>query len=103
MTFLCCIIPFVTRKAFSDRFCSNFQGYFKADHLEFNFFNFFFKFYIFNDIKFYKVFSQFNDVCIIFYININSSMEKSQKLPGTNVPLYKNPAYSTVHTGTFLL
>ena len=24
-------------------------------------------------------------------------MEKSQKLPGTNVPLYKNPAYSTVH------
>ena len=22
-------------------------------------------------------------------------MEKSQKLPGTNVPLYKNPAFST--------
>ena len=47
--------PLVTRKAFSDRFCSNFQGYFKADQLEFHFFNFF-KIFIFlmilNFIKF---------------------------------------------------
>ena len=44
--------PLVTRKAFSDRFRSNFQGIFKANHQEFHFLNFF-KFNIFNVIKFY--------------------------------------------------
>ena len=35
------INPLVTRTAFSDRFRSNFQGIFKADHQEFHFFKFF--------------------------------------------------------------
>ena len=34
------INPLVTRKAFSDRFCSNFQRFLKAAHLEFHFLNF---------------------------------------------------------------
>ena len=33
--------PLVTRKAFSDRFRSNFQEIFKANHQEFHFLNFF--------------------------------------------------------------
>ena len=41
MVFCVTIIPLVTRKAFSDRFRSNFQGIFKADHQEFHFFKFF--------------------------------------------------------------
>ena len=47
---LVCFNPLVTRRAFSDKSCSNFQRFFKAAHLEFHFLNFcliwFFQWYL---------------------------------------------------------
>ena len=52
--FNCSLNPLVTRKGFSDRFCTNFQGYFKADDLEFHLKKQKNYFFIFNDMNFFK-------------------------------------------------